>query len=32
MHVGMATVFQNPNKACADYEVYRNELRLATTS
>ncbi len=29
MHVGMATVFQNPNRARADYEVYRNELRLA---
>ncbi|MBI4608742.1 MAG: LLM class flavin-dependent oxidoreductase, partial [Candidatus Rokubacteria bacterium] len=29
MHVGMATVFQNPSKARADYDVYRNELRLA---
>jgi alkanesulfonate monooxygenase SsuD/methylene tetrahydromethanopterin reductase-like flavin-dependent oxidoreductase (luciferase family) len=29
MHVGMATVFQNPQKARADREVYRNELRLA---
>ncbi len=29
MHVGMATVFQNPHKARADREVYRNELRLA---
>jgi len=29
MHVGMASVFQNPNKGRADREVYRNELRLA---
>ncbi|MEK6666609.1 MAG: LLM class flavin-dependent oxidoreductase, partial [candidate division NC10 bacterium] len=29
MHVGMATVFQNPKKSRADLEVYRNELRLA---
>ncbi len=29
MHVGMATIFQNPGRAAADYEVYRNELRLA---
>src|SRR5258705_13931144 len=29
MHVGMAAVFQNPGKARADREVYRNELRLA---
>src|SRR5712691_1596713 len=29
MHVGMATVFQNPQQARADREVYRNELRLA---
>ncbi len=29
MHVGMATIFQNPGKARTDYEVYRNELRLA---
>src|SRR5260370_27351058 len=29
MHVGMATVFQNPKKVHADREVYRNELRLA---
>ncbi|MBI2554849.1 MAG: LLM class flavin-dependent oxidoreductase [Candidatus Rokubacteria bacterium] len=29
MHVGMATVFQNPQKARTDLEVYRNELRLA---
>ena len=29
MHVGMSTVFQNPDKRMADYEVYRNELRLA---
>lgn len=29
MHVGMATIFQNPGRAAADYQVYRNELRLA---
>ncbi|MEK6529681.1 MAG: LLM class flavin-dependent oxidoreductase, partial [candidate division NC10 bacterium] len=29
MHVGMATVFQNPKKARTDLEVYRNELKLA---
>ena len=29
MHVGMSTVFQNPGKRISDYEVYRNELRLA---
>ena len=29
MHVGMASVFQNPQKARTDREVYRNELRLA---
>ena len=29
MHVGMATVFQNPKKSRTDLEVYRNELRLA---
>jgi alkanesulfonate monooxygenase SsuD/methylene tetrahydromethanopterin reductase-like flavin-dependent oxidoreductase (luciferase family) len=29
MHVGMATVFQNPGKAKSDREVYANELRLA---
>ena len=29
MHVGMSTVFQNPGKRLTDYEVYRNELRLA---
>ncbi|OLC30113.1 MAG: alkane 1-monooxygenase [Candidatus Rokubacteria bacterium 13_1_40CM_4_69_5] len=28
MHVGMATVFQNPQKARSDYDVYQNELRL----
>src|SRR5258705_6782313 len=28
MHVGMASVFQNPHKARTDREVYRNELRL----
>ena len=29
MHVGLATVFQNPKKSRADLDVYRNELRLA---
>src|ERR1700757_3506962 len=29
MHVGMASVFQNPGKARTDREVYRQELRLA---
>ena len=29
MHVGMATVFQNPQKSRTDREVYRQELRLA---
>jgi alkanesulfonate monooxygenase SsuD/methylene tetrahydromethanopterin reductase-like flavin-dependent oxidoreductase (luciferase family) len=29
MHVGMATVFQNPKKSRRDYDVYREELRLA---
>jgi len=29
MHVGMATIFQNPGRTAADYQIYRNELRLA---
>jgi alkanesulfonate monooxygenase SsuD/methylene tetrahydromethanopterin reductase-like flavin-dependent oxidoreductase (luciferase family) len=29
MHVGMATIFQNPGRTRADFEVYQNELRLA---
>ena len=29
MHVGYGAVFQNPNNALPDAEVYRNELRLA---
>jgi alkanesulfonate monooxygenase SsuD/methylene tetrahydromethanopterin reductase-like flavin-dependent oxidoreductase (luciferase family) len=29
MHVGMATVFQNPHRSRPDHEVYRDELRLA---
>ena len=29
MHVGMSAVFQNPHKHKTDYEVYRDELRLA---
>lgn len=29
MHVGMATIFQNPHDGRPDHEVYRDELRLA---
>ena len=29
MHVGAATIFQNPAKFTSDYQVYREELRLA---
>jgi alkanesulfonate monooxygenase SsuD/methylene tetrahydromethanopterin reductase-like flavin-dependent oxidoreductase (luciferase family) len=29
MHIGMASVFQNPGRARSDREVYANELRLA---
>src|SRR3989475_8303441 len=29
MHVGLAAVFQNPKQLRSDYDVYRNELRLA---
>ena len=29
MHVGMATIFQNPQRTASDYQVYRDELRLA---
>ena len=29
MHVGMSTVFQNVNSDLSDFEVYKNELRLA---
>src|SRR5438128_12512230 len=29
MHVGLATVFQNPKKTRSGYDAYRNELRLA---
>ena len=29
MHVGTATIFQNPGKFATDYRVYREELRLA---
>src|SRR5262245_61952942 len=29
MHVGYGAVFQNPNNALSDAEVYRQELRLA---
>jgi alkanesulfonate monooxygenase SsuD/methylene tetrahydromethanopterin reductase-like flavin-dependent oxidoreductase (luciferase family) len=28
MHVGLATIFQNPHFQRSDHEVYRNELRL----
>ena len=31
MHVGMGTIFQNPGRESSDYDVYRNELRLAET-
>ena len=29
MHVGYSAIFQNPDDERTDYEVYRNELRLA---
>ena len=29
MHVGMSTVFQNPHRGKTDFQVYREELRLA---
>ena len=29
MHVGMATLFQNPQNARTDCEVYQQELRLS---
>ncbi len=29
MHVGMCTIFQNPNKHTTDQEVYANDVRLA---
>ncbi len=29
MHVGTATIFQNPARTRGDLEVYREELRLA---
>ena len=29
MHVGMAAIFQNPDTAVTDYEVYQAELKLA---
>ena len=31
MHVGYSAVFQNPENALPDAEVYRNELRLVKT-
>ena len=29
MHVGVASIFQNPENRASDGDVYRNELRLA---
>ena len=29
MHVGMSVIFQNADRGLSDYEVYRNEARLA---
>jgi len=29
MHVGMATIFQNPGRERRDYDVYKDDLRLA---
>ena len=29
MHVGMAVIFQNPQQQRTDYDVYKNDLRLA---
>ena len=29
MHVGTSTVFQNPGREKTDFQVYRDELRLA---
>ena len=29
MQIGMATICQNPAQKISDYEVYKNELRLA---
>ena len=29
MHVGMASIFQNPGRPRPDHDVYREELRLA---
>ncbi len=29
MRVGMAAVFQNPGRAKSDFDVYRDDLRLA---
>ena len=29
MQVGMATICQNPDQKISDYEVYKNEIRLA---
>ena len=31
MHVGYGAVFQNPDNALPDAEVYRSELRLVET-
>ena len=29
MHVGMCTIFQNPNQHTSDKNVYKNDVRLA---
>jgi len=29
MHVGMAAIFQNPDQARSDMDVWRDDLRLA---
>ena len=29
MQVGMAAICQNPDQKISDYEVYKNEIRLA---
>ena len=29
MHIGMASIFQNPNKHTSDMDVYNNDVRLA---
>ena len=29
MHVGMASIFQNPNKHTSDHDVYEQDVKLA---